>query len=50
MLRCLELYEEPRGLALQLVKITMPPLKVPGVGIFKIIKKKEALQKREEKP
>ena len=50
MLECLNLYEEPSGLALQLVKITMPPLKVPGVGIFKIIKKKEALQKREEKP
>ena len=44
------LYEEPSGLALQLVKVTMPPIKVPGVGIFKIIKKKEALQKREEKP
>ena len=40
---CLSLYEEASGLALQLVKITMPPLKVPGVGIFKIIKGKEAL-------
>ena len=48
---CLNLFEETSGLALQLVKILMPPLKVPGVGIFKIIKKKkEALQKREEKP
>ena len=47
---CLNLYEESSGLALQLVKITMPPLKVPGVGIFKIIKKREALQKREEIP
>ena len=43
------LYEEPSGLALQLVKIMMPPPKVPGVDLFKIIKKKEALQKREEK-
>ena len=38
-----KLYEEPSGLVLQLVKVTMPPLKVPGVGIFKIIKGKEVL-------
>ena len=47
---CLNLYEEKSGLALQLVKILMPPLKVPGVGIFKIMKKREALQKQKEKP
>ena len=40
---CLNLYEESSDLALQLVKIKMPQLKVPGVGIFKIIKGKEAL-------
>ena len=50
MLGCLNLFEETSGLALQLVKITMPPLKLPGVGIFKIIKKREALQKQKEKP